>query len=124
MGNNANGVPRDACSSQRRCRGSRGGQQRCRDSRGGSDTPKPPRRYCGIHVDHALPIIDAIVEENERLKKFAKEMFTRAFEGMDIEGDQVQEIAYGLGLLELRKVDPSENEWEADELYFPTWEKP
>ena len=38
--------------------------------------------------------------------------------GYDLEGGDIQDKMENLGLIERREVDPAENEWDADYLYF------
>ena len=52
-------------------------------------------------------------------KQFTAWVFERVFDGLDLDGGEVQDKGVELGLLELRKVNPEENEWGSDELYFP-----
>ena len=60
-------------------------------------------------------------DEIRRLREFAQWAFEQSFEGYDLDGGDVQDMGIKTGLLESRKVNPDENEWEADELYFPVW---
>lgn len=74
-------------------------------------------------IAELVAIIDKLMEENERLKKFAAKGFACAFDGMDWDGADLQDTGVELGLLELRPVNPDDNAWGADEMYFPKWSK-
>jgi len=58
--------------------------------------------------------------DSAKLKQFAERCFEAAWEG-DVDSGDVQEWGIELGLLEQRKVNPDENEWGADELFFWVW---
>ena len=61
----------------------------------------------------------------ERLKKFAEYIFdSYCWEDCsEPDGGDIQDKAEELGLLEKRAVNPDENDYGADFLYFPVWEK-
>lgn len=63
----------------------------------------------------------AMLDENRRLRAFVEYVMTEAWEGCDIDGGLAQDKAESLGLIELRIVNPEDNEWGADELYFLVW---
>ena len=52
----------------------------------------------------------------ERLKKFAEYV-------LQLDDIDAQDKAEELGLIERRPVNPAENEFGADYLYFPIWRK-
>ena len=68
-----------------------------------------------------LDSIDDLVEARDRLERFAEKVFEAAFEGLDIDGAQIQEWGVECDLLEERPVNPDKNEWGADTLYFMRW---
>lgn len=59
-------------------------------------------------------------EENKKLKAFLDWLFEEIFEGSP-EGCDIQDKAEEMGLLKLRKVNPDENDYGAEELYFAYW---
>lgn len=59
----------------------------------------------------------------ERLKEFAEYVLASYCwdECAEPDGGDLQDKAESLGLIELRKVDPNENDFGEEELYFPIW---
>jgi len=60
------------------------------------------------------------MSEPTALKEFASWAFDAAFEGCDLDGEEIQDKGVTLGLLEERKVNPENNVWGAEFLYFKT----
>lgn len=57
-------------------------------------------------------------QEVQKLTLFAKWAFEQASEGMDVDGGDIQEKLNRLGLIEERAVNPDDNEYGSDTLYF------
>lgn len=64
-----------------------------------------------------------LLEENKRLREFVEYVLASYCwdECEEPDGEDLQDKAELLGLIELRKVKPEDNDFGAEELYFPVW---
>lgn len=75
----------------------------------------------GTTLEELVREIQSCHEEIARMRKFVEFVLESTFEGLDLDGGATETEAASLGLIELRPVDPTDNEYGAEELYFPVW---
>ena len=56
-----------------------------------------------------------------RFKEFTEWVIQHTFDGMNLDGGDVQDKAIEMGLLEERDVDPDDNDYGSSTLYFMKW---
>jgi hypothetical protein len=73
-------------------------------------------------VSEAKTELERLEAENVRLTQFGKWAFNMSCEAIDLDGADIQEKLTEFGLIEERAVNPEENEYGANTLYF--WKQP
>ncbi len=56
--------------------------------------------------------------DREKCEEFVRWTVEKNLDGWDLDGGDVQDKLLELGLVEEREVNPEENEWGADRLFF------
>jgi hypothetical protein len=71
-------------------------------------------------IDELADEVESLMKGRDRLREFAEHVMDDVWQGTADDGG-IQDEAERLGIIEQRDVDPDENEWGAEQLYFLRW---